>query len=373
MASETCERASKGGRVLVAMSGGVDSSVTALLLKEAGYDCIGATMRLFDFAGAAPARNASCCRLADVEDAKCVAWSLGIPHQVVDLSEQFDDVVIKGFVNAYEHGTTPNPCVACNRFLKFGLLFDKAKELGCDFIATGHYARISSGRDGFHLLCGVDPDKDQSYVLYMLSQEQLVHTLLPLGGLSKAQTRAIAQEHGFVNARKHDSQDICFVPDGDYVGFLESQGASGLEPGDFVDAQGCVVGHHAGIVRYTVGQRKGLGIASEGRIYVTGIDASDNTVRVGDHESLRASSFVAVDARWTSSASPTGPFLARARIHYHGRLCDVEVNPESADTVRVTPLSPLYAVAPGQAVVFYAEDEVIGGATIARSFSPALT
>lgn len=350
------------GRVLVAMSGGVDSSTTALLLQRAGYECVGATMRLYDSIRI-DCKQPTCCSLEDAEDARAVAALLGMPFHVIDYREAFDGQVIRRFVDEYARGRTPNPCILCNRHLKFDLLFRKADELGCEYIATGHYARVErDGRGAFHLRCGADPRKDQSYVLYMLGQHGLSRLLLPLGGLEKAQVRRIAGEAGLVNARKGESQDICFVPDGDYAAFLEHEGVPAV-PGDFLDASGQVVGRHRGVFHYTVGQRKGLGLAMGHPVYVTSIDAAANTVTVGPREALAVRAFTVDDVLWTAPAPPAGPFEAEVRTHYHGPRIPARIQPAGA-AARVEPLGPLYAAAPGQAAVFYRGDEVLGGGTI---------
>jgi tRNA-specific 2-thiouridylase len=344
------------------MSGGVDSSVTALLLQQAGYECVGATMRLYDSIRIA-CTQPTCCSLDDVEDARKVAARLGMPFEVLDFRDDFEERVIGRFVDEYARGRTPNPCIMCNRHLKFDRLMAAATAMGCDFLATGHYARVERGADGrFHLRCGMDPKKDQSYVLYTLEQDQLARLLLPLGGLSKADVRRIAEENGLVNARKRESQDICFVPDGDYAGFLERQGVTG-EPGDFLNQQGAVVGEHRGIVHYTIGQRKGLGLAFGHPVYVTAIDADANTVTVGPREALSVDEFAVDDMVWTAGLVPAAPVEAEVRTHYHARRVPVRILADGKRAL-VEPLAELHAVAPGQAAVFYQGDEVVGGGTI---------
>ena len=349
-------------KVLVAMSGGVDSSVCALLLQRAGYECVGATMRLYDGIRF-DCKQPTCCSLEDAEDARAVAARLGMPFHIIDYRDEFEAEVVRPFVDEYARGRTPNPCILCNRHLKFGRLFDKAAALGCDYVATGHYARIERSGDGrFHLRCGIDPKKDQSYVLYTLEQHQLARLLLPLGGLEKGEVRRIAEENGLVNARKRESQDICFIPDGDYAAFLGRMGVPDT-PGDFLDQEGRVVGTHAGIARYTIGQRKGLGIALGHPAYVTRIDAAANTVTVGPREALSVGEFAVEDVVWTSGGLPDGPVEAEVRTHYHARRVPVRIHP-LPDGARVEALAPLSAVAPGQAAVFYDGDEVVAGGTI---------
>ena len=353
------------GRVLVAMSGGVDSSVSALLLQQAGYECVGATMRLYDGIRIDCAQP-TCCSLDDMEDARQVAARLGMRFEVLDFRDAFDTQVIGRFVDEYARGRTPNPCILCNRHLKFDRLLRTAREMGCDYLATGHYARVERDADGaFHLRCGIDPKKDQSYVLYTLGQRELAHLLLPLGGLSKMDVRRIAEENGLVNARKHESQDICFVPDGDYAAFLEREGVESA-PGDFVDGEGRVVGRHRGIVHYTIGQRKGLGIAMGYPAYVTSIDAAENTVAIGPLEALASTEFSVEDTVWTSGVVPAEPVEAEVRIHYHAHRVPVSIHAQSPDCARIKVQGELRAVAPGQAAVFYQGAEVIGGGTIVR-------
>lgn len=350
------------GKVLVAMSGGVDSSVTALLLQQVGYECMGATMRLYDSIRI-DCKQPTCCSLEDADDARAVAQRLGMPFHVLDYRQAFDSQVIQRFVNEYAAGRTPNPCIYCNRYLKFDLLFQKADELGCDYVATGHYAQVEGDDQGvFHLRCGYDPKKDQSYVLYTLQQRHLSRLLLPLGSLQKSQVRQIAEHYDLVNARKRESQDICFVPDGDYAAFLQHEQVESL-PGDFLDVEGNVIGRHQGIIHYTIGQRKGLGIALGYPAYVTGIDAQANTVTVGPREALSVSSFEVDDVVWTQDVVPAGTLQAEVRTHYHAKRVPVEITArESGATVRA--LGALSAVAPGQAAVFYQGDEVVGGGTI---------
>ena len=270
-------------RALIAMSGGVDSSVAAWLTQQKGYNCIGATMRLLK------AEN------ADASDARAVAQRLGIPFHLLDLSKEFAENVMNDFVRCYEAGLTPNPCIVCNRRLKFGHLLDAALELGCQYIVTGHYARITEENGRYLLKKAADIAKDQSYFLYSLTQHQLSHTLFPLGELTKEEARAIAEEQGFINARKKDSQDICFIPDGDYFAFLKQYTGKDYPAGNFLDMDGTVVGRHQGAVAYTRGQRKGLGLAMGRPVYVCGKDMDKNTVTVGENEQLFSSSLLADD------------------------------------------------------------------------------
>ena len=255
-------------KVLIAMSGGVDSSAAAFLMKEQGCECIGATMKLFHNEDIGVSRTKTCCSLEDVEDARLVALRLGIPYYVFNFSDDFKGQVIDRFISSYERGATPNPCIDCNRYLKFERLYKRARILGCDAIVTGHYARIEQENGRWLLKKSLDESKDQSYVLYSLTQEQLAHTRMPLGAMHKSETRRIAEEQGFYNADKPDSQDICFVPDGDYAGFIARYTGHDCPAGDFVDESGHVLGQHKGIVHYTVGQRKGLGIAADAPLYV---------------------------------------------------------------------------------------------------------
>ena len=315
-------------KVLVAMSGGVDSSVAAYLLQQQGYACIGVTMRLYENETAGIPRGHTCCSLDDVEDARAVAYDLGMPYYVLNFTEEFDEKVIRKFVQVYQNGGTPNPCIDCNRYLKFDHLLNRARELGCDYIATGHYVQRwqdESGRWG--LRKNDDPGKDQSYVLYSLTQDQLAHTLFPLGGMHKDAVRAIAEEQGLCNARKHDSQDICFVPDGDYAAFLERYTGQPMQPGNFVDEQGHVIGRHKGAARYTIGQRKGLGLAMGAPVYVCGKDMEKNTVSVGPEAALFSDTVIVDDMNWISIPELTEPIHIKAKIRYRHpeQPCEVTV------------------------------------------------
>ena len=348
-------------KVLIAMSGGVDSSVAAYILKEKGYDCVGATMSLY-----APS--------ADIEDAKAVAAKLGIPHYVFDFRREFEENVIRPFINAYEKGRTPNPCIICNKYLKFGVLHDKANELGCDYVASGHYARLdkvqiaepSEHNDGFRYVLkkSANAIKDQSYVLCMLSQKQLSQTLFPLEGMSKDEVRKIASGIGLVNAEKAESQDICFVPDGKYAEFIEEYEGHGFPEGDFCDEQGNVLGKHKGIIRYTVGQRKGLGIAAGRPVYVKSIDPATNCVTLCDNETLFSDTLESADFNWVSIEKPKKPFRAKARIRYQHKEQPSWILPSEGCSVIIRFDEPQRAITPGQTVVVYDGDTVIGGGTI---------
>ena len=353
-------------RALIAMSGGVDSSVAAFLTLQAGYDCIGAMMRLFDNSILDAGQESSCCSLDDAEDARSVARRMGFPFYVFNSRADFEEKVISKFIRCYECGATPNPCIDCNRYLKFDHLLRRALELGCDCIVTGHYARIrrdeASGR--YLLYRAADLSKDQSYVLACLTQHQLSHTRFPLGEMTKAEARAIAEEQGFINARKHDSQDICFVPDGDYVAFMERYTGKHYAPGDFLDLQGNVVGKHCGAVSYTLGQRKGLGLAMGAPVYVCAKDMEKNTVTVGPNEALFSRTLTASEWNWIPFPVLTEPLRVSAKARYNQPPQPATVYPGEDGDARVVFDEPQRALTPGQAVVLYDGDLVVGGGTI---------
>ena len=351
-------------KVLIAMSGGVDSSVAAFLMKEQGCQCIGATMQLFHNEDIGVKRTKTCCSLEDVEDARSVALRLGIPYYVFNFSDDFKGQVIDRFIAAYERGATPNPCIDCNRYLKFERLYERARILGCDVIVTGHYARIEQENGRWLLKKSLDESKDQSYVLYSLTQEQLAHTRLPLGAMHKSETRRIAEEQGFYNADKPDSQDICFVPDGDYAGFIARFTGHNCSAGDFVDEEGHVLGRHKGIVHYTVGQRKGLGIAADAPLYVKQIDAASNRVVLSGNESLFSRELTANDFNWIAYDVPPRELRASARVRYHQREQAATVTVLGDGRVHLVFDEPQRAITPGQAVVLYDGDTVLGGGTI---------
>ena len=346
------------------MSGGVDSSVAAYLMKQRGFDCIGVTMKLFSNEEIGCSRAKTCCSLEDVEDARSVAYRLGIPYYVFNFTEDFGRQVIDRFVAAYENGATPNPCIDCNRYLKFERLYRRAAELGCDRVATGHYARIEKQGDRYLLKKASDESKDQSYVLYAMTQEQLAHTAFPCGALNKTQTRQIAEEQGFLNAEKPDSQDICFVPDGDYAAFIRRYTGKCYPDGPFVTTQGTIVGRHRGIIHYTVGQRKGLGVSSDRPLYVQSIDAAKNTVVLGEDRELFGTELNAVNFNWIAFETPPDVLRAKAKIRYRHREQWATVEVTGKNTVHLVFDAPQRAVTRGQAVVLYDGDTVLGGGEI---------
>ena len=353
-------------KALIGMSGGVDSSVAALLMLEAGCECIGATMRLYGGQAVSPEGGKTFCSLDDVEDARAVAHRLGIRHYVFNFTDEFQRQVMDKFVDTYYQGGTPNPCIDCNRYLKFGKLLQRAQELGCDWVVSGHYARVEQdAATGRYLLKrAADRAKDQTYFLACLTQEQLSRTQFPLGALTKEQVRRIAEEHGFVNARKHDSQDICFVPGGDYTAFLREYTGRAPEPGDFINLQGEVVGRHRGTVCYTIGQRKGLGLSMGEPVYVCGKDMAAGTVTVGPNEALFSRELVAKDWVFFPFQELTEPLAVTAKIRHSQFDQPATVYPEDGGLARVVFDEPQRAISPGQAVVLYQGDTVIGGGTI---------
>lgn len=387
------------------MSGGVDSSVAAYLLQQQGYECVGATMRLFDdtLAGRDPTCAAN--NGADIEDARTVAERLGIPFHVIDCQERFERGVVEEFVDAYEHGLTPNPCAICNRRIKFGALLDEARQLGCSYLATGHYARVEQlggtervepepgadtragtneeGSPAYALCTARDATKDQSYFLYSLTQDVLAHVLFPLGTLTKeGDVRRIARVQGFENARKRDSQGICFVPRNDFAHFIELRREHALPEGDILDTTGAVLGTHRGALRYTVGQRKGLGVAAAHPLYVTHIDMQTNTVTLGEEADLLASALIADDWIWSAPPSECNALLEQAdeagyaraaRIRYHQQPQAARIRRAQTDerpprtrgaVMRIDFAEPQRAIAPGQTVVLYEGSRVLGGGRI---------
>ncbi|MCQ2373641.1 MAG: tRNA 2-thiouridine(34) synthase MnmA [Phascolarctobacterium sp.] len=345
-------------KALIAMSGGVDSSVSALLMQQQGYECIGATMSLF--------QKSTCGGEQDVRDAAKICQDLGMEHHVINFADKFREHVISRFIDAYEHGRTPNPCVDCNRHLKFGKLYAKAQELGCEFVVTGHYAQVryDEAKGRYLLVKGVDPHKDQSYVLYSLTQEQLAHVQFPLGGYCKPEIRDIAEKHGFVNARKHDSQDICFVENGKYAEFIEKQTGKKFKAGDFVDVEGKVLGRHKGIIYYTVGQRKGLGLALPQPMYVKEIDVAHNKVILATNDQLFSTHVEAKDINLIDCERITEPRRLKARIRYHHVEQWATVTQPDEDTLLVDFDEPQRAITKGQSLVLYDGDVVVGGGTI---------
>jgi tRNA-specific 2-thiouridylase len=352
-------------RVVVAMSGGVDSSAAAALLKEAGHEVIGVTLRLNRVERAAQGR---CCSPDDIDDARAVADALGIPYYVFETSEQFREQVIEPFVDAYLRGETPVPCAACNRALKFGHLLDRAEALGAR-LATGHYARIETGPGGvLRLFRGADPSRDQSYFLWQLGPAELSRLAFPVGTITKAEARAVARRAHLPVADKAESQDICFVPDGDAAGFVARHAGDRLPPpGPIVDTAGRVLGEHRGLHAYTVGQRKGLGIAHRLPLYVTELRPESNALVVGPEEAIGRREFEAAEARWTTGVPPAPDEVLTVRVrHRHaGAACRVEVDGARFRVIAVE--GPIRAPAPGQAAVLYRGDEVVGGGTIVRS------
>ncbi|MDO4182107.1 MAG: tRNA 2-thiouridine(34) synthase MnmA [Coriobacteriia bacterium] len=361
--------------VIAAMSGGVDSSVTAKLLQDAGYQVLGVTLKLFgDDVAASGGDTQACCSLDDVEDARAVARQLGMPHYVFNFADDFGTFVIDRFCESYLQGRTPNPCIDCNRYIKFAALHRRRAELDCDYLATGHYARRcwDEQRGRFLLKTGLDADKDQSYVLYNLTQEQLAHTLFPLGELTKAQVRDVAAAAGFANAQKAESQDICFVPDGNYQRFIEARTGRTLQPGPIVDLQGNVLGTHAGLDRYTVGQRKGIGIAAAQPLYVCRKDLETNQLVVGTAEEATCTRVLVEDVNWISVAQLNAPLRVTAKTFYRQKAAPALLTQTGPTNATLLFDQPIRACAPGQAAVFYQEDVVVGGGVISSCDSPRL-
>ena len=351
-------------KALIAMSGGVDSSVAALLTKERGFDCVGCTMKLYENEDAMVSREKTCCSVDDVADARSVANRLGMPYYVFNFKDDFKAKVIDKFIACYERGVTPNPCIDCNRYMKFDKLYARAQVLGCDYIVTGHYARIEKIGDQYYLKKAADLSKDQSYVLYHLTAAQLAHTLFPLGELKKTDVRAIARANGFVNADKHESQDICFVPNGDYAAVIEHHTGKTYPVGNFVDRDGQVLGQHRGIIHYTVGQRKGLAISSDRRLYVRSICPADNTVCLCDRDDLLQTEATAVEFHWINGVPTERQFHCHVKIRYNQKEQPATVVLTGDDTVKIIFDQPQRAITPGQAAVLYQGDIVLGGGVL---------
>jgi tRNA-specific 2-thiouridylase len=346
-------------KAVIAMSGGVDSSVAAALMLQRGFQCVGITLKLFN-------GESRCCSLADVNDARNVAFSLGMDHYVLNFTEEFDRQVIRHFVETYERGATPNPCIECNRSIKFNLLLLRTRQLDFDFLVTGHYARVTqdsvSGR--FLLQKALDERKDQSYVLYCLTQQQLQRARFPLGELSKQEVRKIAEERKFVNAAKGESQDICFVPNGDYGGFIEEYTGKTYPHGDIIDMEGRTIGRHRGIIRYTIGQRRGLGVAANTPVYVAAKSTADNTVTLGPDAALYSKSLSANNINLIACADLKKPMRVTVKTRYLQTAQSAVAEQTGEDSLHVEFDEPQRAIAPGQAAVMYDGDIVVGGGTI---------
>ncbi len=362
----------KNKKVVVAMSGGVDSSVTAALLAEQGYNVIGITMQVWpikhEFGG--------CCSLSAVEDARKVANILNIPHYVLNFREEFKEKVIDNFISEYKEGRTPNPCIRCNQFIKFNLLLRKAKELGADYIATGHYARIKSQIPNhklqtnyklqitnYKLLKGIDPRKDQSYVLYVMNQESLSRTLMPIGELTKEEVRRLAKRFNLGVAEKEESQEICFIEEGDYAEFLKKVIPEAVKPGSILDIDGNIIGMHGGILFYTIGQRRGIG-AHGRKTYVVAIDRARNALIVGGKEDVFCDELVAKDVNWILGEAVKKGKRVKAKIRYTDPEADATLYPLEKGQVRVKFKEPQKAITPGQSVVFYEGNVILGGGII---------
>lgn len=351
-------------KVMIGMSGGVDSSVAAFLLQKESLEVIGATMKLYNNEDIDFVSEKTCCSLDDVLDAKSVCARLGIRHYTLNMTDDFKKEVIERFISAYQNGFTPNPCIDCNRYMKFSKMLHKAQELDIDYVATGHYARIEKQGDRYILKKAVDLSKDQSYVLYSLTQEQLKVTKFPLGNYTKQQVREIAEENGFVNARKHESQDICFVPDGDYSKFIEYYTGKTYPCGDFVDMNGKRLGEHKGIIRYTIGQRRGLGLALPASMYVVEKDVDNNKVILGFNDDLFKKEVNVKNISFTACDGLDKPERLCAKIRYNQKEQPATVTQTDENHFKIVFDEPQRAITKGQAAVLYDGDTVVGGGTI---------
>lgn len=353
-------------KAVIAMSGGVDSSVAALLIKNAGYETIGIMLKLYSNEDIGVSREKTCCSLDDVEDARSVAYKLDMPFYVMDFADDFEENVISRFVCAYEHGKTPNPCIDCNKHIKFDSLLKKAEELGFNYIVTGHYARVeyNDSNNRYLLKKAVDETKDQSYMLYTLTQSQLAKTLFPLGDMQKTEVREIAENNDLINARKRDSQDLCFVSDGDYVGFISRYCGKSFEEGNFVGTNGEIYGKHKGIAHYTIGQRKGLGLSFPQPMFVCEVNAESNEVVLCKSEELFSKELVADNINLISCDKIEKPMKVYAKVRYRHKEQPATVIQTGDDEIKVVFDEPQRAITPGQAVVLYQGDIVVGGGTV---------
>ena len=365
--SPAAKLANAGTRVVIAMSGGVDSSVAAALLVEQGYDVIGLMLRLWSDESAGDSRNShnKCCAPEAILEARAIAGQLAIPFHVVDAQQIFREQVVQFFLDGYSAGTTPNPCLECNRYIRWTFLLNEALSLGAQYMATGHFARVQRQPASWQLLRGTDAAKDQSYVLSVLNQQQLAHAMFPVGEYTKAEVRELARRFGLPVHSRRDSQDLCFVPDGDYRPFLQAHVPDALRPGAITDSAGRQVGMHAGLPLYTIGQRKGLRLAGPEAQYVVAMDAAANTLRVGPRSALESTRLRAERVNWVSGIVPATAFDAQVQIRAHGTPAAARIIPEGSDEVSVEFEAAVQSATPGQAAVFYAGMEILGGGVIA--------
>ncbi len=365
--SPAAKRANAATRVVIAMSGGVDSSVAAALLVEQGYDVIGLMLRLWSDGPGGDSRGGhnKCCAPDAIIEARAIAGQLAIPFHVVDAQQIFREQVVQFFLDGYSAGTTPNPCLECNRYIRWTFLLNEALSLGAQYLATGHFARVQRQPAGWQLLRGTDTAKDQSYVLSVLNQQQLAHAMFPVGDYTKAEVRELARGFGLPVHSRRDSQDLCFLPDGDYRPFLQAHAPATLRPGAITDSTGRQVGMHAGLPLFTIGQRKGLRLAGPDAQYVVAMDAVNNTLRVGPRSALASTRLRAERVNWVSGVVPTAAFEAEVQIRAHGTPAAARIIPEGSDEVSVEFEAAVQSATPGQAAVFYAGMEILGGGVIA--------
>lgn len=353
--------------IVVAMSGGVDSSVATALLVESGFSVTGMMLRLWSEPGCENSNR--CCTPDSVVDARRVAQKLGIPFYVIDARKEFFEIVVGNFIRGYHQGITPNPCLTCNRQIRWGLLLENAINMGAEALASGHYARLVKNPAGcIELHRGADLDKDQSYMLSMLDQDQLTRTILPLGELSKPEVRALAKKFGLATAEREDSQDLCFLADEDYRSFLARHVPTAIVPGKIIDQTGKLLGQHTGLAHYTIGQRKGLGISSQNPLYVLEKWIDENILVVGEESALGRRRLRADQVNWISGKAPSSPFAAGVKVRYRSPLFEAIVTPSEMDTVEVEFALKIRDITPGQRVVFYIGDQVIGGGNIVMGY-----